>query len=128
MPSSLSLCPEQDLGTSSASSPTTPRGSSFPRHSNMPRIIEEENTTSALTPEVTGTSGMQGCKKTHPANGMGSYLSEWYTEQTLGTSSEPSSTTPRRNSALRCSNNPRITGSQELGHIRISGFKRQLDY
>jgi hypothetical protein len=50
-------------------------------------------------------------------------------EQTLGTTSP---TTPRGSSTPRCSNMPRITGSldhritgsQELGHTRISGSER----
>ena len=41
-PSSLGWCPEQTLGMNSIASPTTPRGSSTPRHSNMPWIIGSE--------------------------------------------------------------------------------------
>jgi hypothetical protein len=37
-----------------------------------------------------------------------------------------SATTPRGSSTLRCSNNPRITRSQELGHARISGSRSSL--
>ena len=45
----------------------------------------------------------------------------------MGANSTASPTTPRGSSTARSSNTPRITGSQELGHNRISGTQRQLD-
>ena len=51
----------------------------------------------------------------------------WHPEQTLGTNSAASPTTPRGNSTPRHSNTPRITGYQELGHNRISGAQKLLD-
>ena len=42
-PSGLGQCPEQTLGTNSTASPTTPRRSSTPRHSNLPRIIGSQD-------------------------------------------------------------------------------------
>jgi hypothetical protein len=54
----------------------------------------------------------------------------WHPEQTLGTNSTASLTTPRGSSTPRCPNAPRIRGlpgSQELGHTRVSMSQRQLD-
>lgn len=56
-------------------------------------------------------------------------------EQTLDTNSAASPTTTRRSSTHRCSNmtrntecqDPKIPGSQKLGHTRISVSQRQLD-
>jgi hypothetical protein len=42
VPSRLGQFPEQTSGTNSSASPTTLRGSSTPRHSNIPRIIVSE--------------------------------------------------------------------------------------
>jgi hypothetical protein len=64
------------LISSSKFSPTTPRGSSTPRHSKTPRIICEEVTTSAPTPRVTGTSGIQGCGNPCPVSSKDSFRSE----------------------------------------------------
>jgi len=57
-------------------------------------------------------------------------------EQTLGTNSSASPITPRGRVTPRHSNMPRIPasqdlgipGSQGLGHTRISGSQRQLDF
>jgi hypothetical protein len=70
--------PEQTLGASSTASPTTPRGRSAPRHSNIPRIrglqyprtlvtIGSQGPKSSLTPrssDTTKISGMQDLRIT----------------------------------------------------------------
>ena len=117
-PSSLSQCPEQNLGTSSAPSPTTSRNF-IPRYSNMPRIISEEATTSAPTPGVTGTLGVQGHRNTlspHPTQILAQVLSglSCCPEQALVASSAPSPTTPRECLTLRCSNMHRTIEPQKL--------------
>ena len=53
-PSGLGQCPEQTLGMNSTASPTTPRGSVTPRHSNKPRSPGAQDTRSLRTPGSQG--------------------------------------------------------------------------
>ena len=73
---------EQTLGTNSAASPTSARGSSIPRCSNMPRIRGSEvRRTQHLspTPGVTGTNGTQAHRNSaRPVALVRSFQSVWF--------------------------------------------------
>ena len=140
------------MGINSAASPTTPRGSSNPKHFNKPRISREEDPTSV---PITGSDWDQrdlGTQELHQNNGTGSFQSVW-----AGTLSRPWAQTPQpapqhpeaaqlpgtltcpesedhrvppesqgQKGSLtpRSLDTPKISGSQDP---RIKGSQRQLD-
>lgn len=122
VPSSLNQFPEQTLGTGSPPIPTTPREVQLP--GGLIRIRGEEATTTAPTPRETGTPGIQGLRNpAWPVAWVPSRLI-LHPEQTWGSTSAPTPRTPGGSPTTRCSETPRIRGSQDH---RITGSYRNLD-
>jgi hypothetical protein len=114
----------------------SPEDSPLPRCPSRPRILGSlvsgtqhlfQHNRKCLGPEGVGK------QETCPTSGSGSFQSELVY---FGSKLSTSPMVPRGGTTSRCSNMPRIIGSQdpwipgsqEFGHTRISGSQKKLDY
>lgn len=88
-----------------------PKRSLNQRCSNMSKILCEEATMAIPTPWVTGNPGINGCRNPSQPGALVSSGLNQSSEQTLGTGSTPSITTPRGSWTHRCSNTQKIRGT-----------------